>query len=203
MIRFLSVFHCTALYPSPTNFQMFITLEVQVILTILFARLVLSLLRLLFMLTSKILTTSKFQRQLQWILTYRKPVAREKNLSGLKKATGAKQIYRKSLSQMVSIVSDAFFDIGLSLDIDKWEFFPYNCTTATPLHRNNFTIPLVDCWLGISITNTLLSLRQCTVCDIKQFVVTNCSKERPGSVINETLNNGILILRDTLKESDI
>ena len=27
----------------------------------------------------------------------------------------------------------------------------------------------------------------------KQFVVTNCSKERPGSIVNETLNNGILM----------
>ena len=56
---------------------------------------------------------------------------------------------------MVSIVSDAFSDIGLSLNIDKSEFLPYNCTTAIPLHCNNFTIPLVDCirWLGICITN--------------------------------------------------
>ena len=28
---------------------------------------------------------------------------------------------------------------------------------------------------------------------IKQFVVTNCSKERPGSIVTETLKNGILI----------
>ena len=27
----------------------------------------------------------------------------------------------------------------------------------------------------------------------KQFVVTNCSKERPGSIVTETLKNGILI----------
>ena len=33
---------------------------------------------------------------------------------------------------MVFIVSDAFSDIGLSLNIDKCEFLPYNCTTATP-----------------------------------------------------------------------
>ena len=35
----------------------------------------------------------------------------------------------------------------------------------------------------------------------KKFVVTNC-KERPGSIVNETLENGILMLRDTLKELD-
>ena len=31
---------------------------------------------------------------------------------------------------------------------------------------------------------------------IKQFVVTNCSKERPGSIVNETLKNEISILRE-------
>jgi len=39
--------------------------------------------------------------------------------------------------------------------------------------------------------------------NIKQFVVTNCSKERPGSIVNETLKNGILILKDTPKELDL
>ena len=37
---------------------------------------------------------------------------------------------------------------------------------------------------------------------IKQFVVTNCSKERPGSIVNETLKNGISMLKDISKESD-
>ena len=32
--------------------------------------------------------------------------------------------------------------------------------------------------------------------DIKQFVVTNCSKERPGSIVTETLKNGIFQYRD-------
>ena len=36
----------------------------------------------------------------------------------------------------------------------------------------------------------------------KQFVVTNCSKERPGSIVNETLKNGISMLKDISKESD-
>ena len=79
---------------------------------------------------------------------------------------------------MVSIVSDAFSDVGLSLSIDKCEFLPYNCTTATPLHCNNFTIPLVDCirWLGISITNNLSSLRQRTVCDISKKIQIGYAK---------------------------
>ena len=37
---------------------------------------------------------------------------------------------------------------------------------------------------------------------VKQFVVTNCSKERSGSIVNKTLKNGILIIKDTSKESD-
>ena len=36
--------------------------------------------------------------------------------------------------------------------------------------------------------------------DIKQFVVTNCSKERPGSIVTKTLKNGILIPIATSKE---
>ena len=35
---------------------------------------------------------------------------------------------------------------------------------------------------------------------IKQFVVTNSSKERPGSIVKETLKNEILMLKDTSKE---
>ena len=37
---------------------------------------------------------------------------------------------------------------------------------------------------------------------VKQFVVTNCSKERPGSIVNETLKNGISMLKDISKELD-
>ena len=33
-------------------------------------------------------------------------------------------------------------------------------------------------------------------------MVTNCNKERPGSIVNEALKNRILILKDTSKESD-
>ena len=33
-------------------------------------------------------------------------------------------------------------------------------------------------------------------------MVTNCNKERPGSIVNKTLKNGILTLLDTSKESD-
>ena len=33
-------------------------------------------------------------------------------------------------------------------------------------------------------------------------MVTNCSKERPGSIVNETLKNGISMLKDISKELD-
>ena len=35
---------------------------------------------------------------------------------------------------------------------------------------------------------------------VKQFVVTNCSREQPGSIVTETLKNGILIPIVTSKE---
>ena len=37
----------------------------------------------------------------------------------------------------------------------------------------------------------------------KQFVVKNCSNERPSSIVNETLKYGILMLKDTSKESNL
>ena len=37
---------------------------------------------------------------------------------------------------------------------------------------------------------------------VKQFMVTNCSKERPGSIVTKTLKNGILIPIATSKESN-
>ena len=36
--------------------------------------------------------------------------------------------------------------------------------------------------------------------NIKQFVVTNFSKEQPGSIVTETLKNGIFITIITSKE---
>ena len=38
--------------------------------------------------------------------------------------------------------------------------------------------------------------------EFKHFVVTNCSKEWPGSIVNETVKNRILILIDLSKELD-
>ena len=37
---------------------------------------------------------------------------------------------------------------------------------------------------------------------IKQFLVTNSSKELPGSIVNKTLKTEILIIIDTSKELD-
>ena len=86
VIHCLSVFHRTSSCPNLTNLHMFITLEVRVILVILFPRLVLYLLPLLFMLTSAILTTYHFWRHLQWTMVHRKPTVCEENRSGLKKS---------------------------------------------------------------------------------------------------------------------
>ena len=36
---------------------------------------------------------------------------------------------------------------------------------------------------------------------VKQFVVTNCSKERPGSIVTKILKNGVLLAIATSKES--
>ena len=49
------------------------------------------------------------------------------------------------------------------------------------------------------LTFLLVFFKQFVV--IKQFVVTNCSKERPGSIVTKTLKNGILIPIATSKES--
>ena len=85
---------------------------------------------------------------------------------------------KKDLSQMVSIASDSLSDISLSLNIDKCVFLPYNCTATTPLHGNNFTIPLVDsiCLSATSITSNLSSLRQRTVCDISKKIQIGYAK---------------------------
>ena len=34
-------------------------------------------------------------------------------------------------------------------------------------------------------------------------MVTNCSKERPGSIVNETLKNGILMLKEPSKDIQV
>ena len=38
------------------------------------------------------------------------------------------------------------------------------------------------------------------ITNIKQFVVTNCSKERPSSIVTETLKNGVFITIVTSKK---
>ena len=58
--------------------------------------------------------------------------------------------------------------------------FRYKCVTATPLKFLIWVEPVSLC--------------------IKQFMVTNCSKERPGSIVTKTLKNIILIPIVTLKK---
>ena len=45
-------------------------------------------------------------------------------------------------------------------------------------------------------------LTETNMFEIKQFMVTNCSKEQPGSIEIKTLKNGILIPIATSKEFD-
>ena len=59
-----------------------------------------------------------------------------------------------------------------------------------PLHESRNAL--------FSLEFFLFSLEAQTV--INKFVVTNCSKERPGSIVTETLNNGVLIPIVTSKE---
>ena len=57
----------------------------------------------------------------------------------------------------------------------------------------------IECNLGrITIFQEVMTLVDSRT---KQFVVTNCSKERPGSIETKTLKNGILIPIATSKES--
>ena len=46
-----------------------------------------------------------------------------------------------------------------------------------------------------------MTFQQLIALYIKQFVVTNCSKERSGSIVTKTLKNRILISIATSKES--
>ena len=56
--------------------------------------------------------------------------------------------------------------------------------------------------IPFSITNTMCKdWTNCLTYNIKQFVVTNCSKERSGSIGTKTLKNWILISIATSKES--
>ena len=50
----------------------------------------------------------------------------------------------------------------------------------------NLNYPFINVWFAVDV--------------FKQFVVTNCNKKRPGTIVNKTLRNGILIPIITLKE---
>ena len=74
----------------------------------------------------------------------------------------------------------------------------FECWIVTDFNEIS-SIPDID--LKAEALNSFLL--QKTGQSIKQLVVTKCSKERPGSIVNETLKNGILMLIDTSKESDV
>ena len=63
------------------------------------------------------------------------------------------------------------------------------------------TIDYCDNILPSLSSNSCFNVFCLNVRGIKQFVVTNCSKERPGSIVTKTLKNGILIPIAISKES--
>ena len=85
------------------------------------------------------------------------------------------------------------------LEVGDWlcllEIEKFSCFNLIAFHNSMILV--------IGSPQVLLSKQQNQwKCNVKQFVVTNCSKERPGSIVNETLKNGILMLKDTSKELD-
>ena len=57
-------------------------------------------------------------------------------------------------------------------------------------------------WAGLRYDSTA-KVRLNKLFAFKQFVVTNCSKERPGSIVTKNLKNGSLIPIVTSKESHL
>ena len=100
-----------------------------------------------------------------------------------------KLIYLKSTLKCNS------FDVAIGIKIP---FFRVLIT----IEPDRFLLQFVttNCLIGNSMTNKRIrvSIKRKT---IKQFVVTNCRKERPGSIVTETLRNGIFITIATSKES--
>ena len=81
---------------------------------------------------------------------------------------------------MVSKVSRLFSKIGLSLSVEKCEFLVFNdpISSNAPLACRGFSIPFVSAfqWLGITITNSISCLRQCTVRDAQKKIQIGYSK---------------------------
>ena len=72
----------------------------------------------------------------------------------------------------------------------------------TPYLKQNQLLPSFPTLTAAALFSYIILITLTCLCGIKQFVVTNCSKERPGSIVNETLKNGISMLKDISKESD-
>ena len=92
------------------------------------------------------------------------------------------------------------FDVAIDIKI---QFFRVLVTIEPD--RSLLQFVTTNCLIPSIKRHSRLSTRVCRealVTLFKQFVVTNCSKEQPGSIVNETLKNGILMLKYTSKESD-
>ena len=77
--------------------------------------------------------------------------------------------------------------IGLEINVKKTESLKLGISEDEKVTLGNEKIYQVDSSTSFD--------------SIKQFVVTNCSKERPGSIVTKTQKNGILIPIATSKES--
>jgi len=72
---------------------------------------------------------------------------------------------------------------------------PYGSLVYTKLYETLLMKFVVYCMQEVSINQTCIFF--------KQFVVTNCSKERPASIVTETVKNSVLIPIVTSKESHL
>ena len=85
---------------------------------------------------------------------------------------------KSALSAMVSLVSQSFLNIGLSLNLDKCEFLSYNLSSSTPLVCNEFSVLSVSSfrWLGITVSNSLALFRKQIVADSVRKIQFSYSK---------------------------
>ena len=76
---------------------------------------------------------------------------------------------------MVSLVSQSFLNIGLSLNFDEYEFLTYNLSS---LVCNEFSVLSVSSfrWLGITVSNSLALFRKQIVADSVRKIQFSYSK---------------------------
>ena len=63
----------------------------------------------------------------------------------------------------------------------------------TPDLRQNQQVTSFPTLIAAALFSYIALITLIYLSGIKQFVVTNCSKEQPGSIVTKTLKNGILV----------